>query len=144
MAYCELTDGQFAEWQKRQPRPQDGCWSPDRWREIEDAVRDPWSPYKWFEARGLFRMESRAWLEWNRARGRLRYRDDPRRPNTPQWMRAKVIERDGFRCGICSGEVASDDVHIDHVYPVSLGGETALDNLRVTHSLCNIKKGARV
>jgi 5-methylcytosine-specific restriction endonuclease McrA len=35
-------------------------------------------------------------------------------------------------------------VHIDHIFPLVLGGETTLGNLRVTHSICNIRKGARV
>lgn len=36
------------------------------------------------------------------------------------------------------------DIHIDHILPVSLGGLSELSNLQVTHSWCNLKKGARV
>lgn len=56
----------------------------------------------------------------------------------------RVIERDGLICQLCGGAVERSDVHIDHIYPYSLGGATALNNLQVAHSLCNIRKGARV
>lgn len=56
-------------------------------------------------------------------------------------IRRWVIERDGLVCGICGHPVAPDDVHIDHIMPVSRGGQSTLDNLRVTHSACNMAKG---
>lgn len=59
-------------------------------------------------------------------------------------MRRQVIERDGYVCGICGWLVDPSDAHIDHVQPVRHGGRTTLDNLRVTHSRCNLRKGARV
>jgi 5-methylcytosine-specific restriction endonuclease McrA len=55
-----------------------------------------------------------------------------------------VIDRDGYLCGICGGDVEPTDVHLDHIYPYSLGGPTTFNNLRVTHSRCNVKKGARI
>ncbi len=59
-------------------------------------------------------------------------------------VRAAVIERDGLVCGICRLDVAPQDVHIDHVRPVSRGGSNAMANLRVTHGVCNMKRGNRV
>ena len=59
-----------------------------------------------------------------------------------EYLRDAVIARDGYVCGICRGEVEPVDVHIDHVVAYSKGGPTALDNLRVTHSVCNVRKGA--
>ena len=47
-------------------------------------------------------------------------------------------------CGICHGEVKPSDVHLDHIHPFSKGGRTNAENLRVTHSRCNIRKGAKV
>ena len=58
-------------------------------------------------------------------------------------MRQKVIQRDGYICGICGGEVAPEDIHIDHVEPVIKGGDSHFLNLRVTHSRCNLRKGAK-
>lgn len=59
-------------------------------------------------------------------------------------MRRMVIARDGLMCRLCSNEVAAEDVHIDHITPVALGGTNELTNLQVTHSRCNIAKGANV
>ena len=45
---------------------------------------------------------------------------------------------------LCGGQVEPSDVHIDHIKPYSKGGQHVLGNLQVAHSLCNIRKGARV
>jgi hypothetical protein len=66
-----------------------------------------------------------------------------RRKLSPE-LRAAIISRDGLVCQICGGGVAGDDIHIDHILPVSLGGLSQPSNLQVTHSKCNLKKGARV
>jgi 5-methylcytosine-specific restriction endonuclease McrA len=55
-------------------------------------------------------------------------------------LRAAVIARDGYTCGICGGAVESGDVHIDHVVPKRHGGPTELGNLQVAHSQCNLRK----
>lgn len=72
-------------------------------------------------------------------------RDDstPIRVPVSAAMRAAVLERDGFVCGICGDEI-EDDLHIDHIRPVSRGGETVLDNLQPAHARCNLSKGARM
>lgn len=84
---------------------------------------------------------SRAWYEWHWARGR-----DPDRERQPlsAKLRATVIERDGYVCRLCGGDVDRDDVHIDHIHPVRHGGNDTLANLQVAHSRCNISKGARL
>ena len=92
------------------------------------------------DPRPLAMMESRAWYEWHWARGK----DPGSSRRLDPILRASVIERDGLVCGICFGEVEANDVHIDHIYPVALGGKDVMDNLRVTHSLCNMRKGAKI
>lgn len=57
--------------------------------------------------------------------------------------RAAAIRRDGLVCGICGHPVPPEDVHVDHIVPVSKGGKSVLDNLRVTHSFCNVSRGNR-
>lgn len=66
------------------------------------------------------------------------------RQKIPADVRRSVIARDGGVCGLCGQPVPNEDVHIDHIYPQSLGGADELDNLQVTHSLCNMRKGNRV
>lgn len=67
-----------------------------------------------------------------------------RRPSIPSWMRSEVIARDGLTCQLCYGEVDTNDIHLDHVLPFSMGGATDPSNLQVAHSRCNMSKGARV
>lgn len=86
-------------------------------------------------------LPSRSHLEWHLFRG---IAPNARRPTIPAWLRGHVIERDGYTCGICHGEVKPSDVHLDHIHPFSKGGRTNAANLRVTHSRCNIRKGAKV
>lgn len=90
---------------------------------------------------------SPVWQEWCGIRGidpdRPRT-SAPARPQLPPRLRLAVIERDGYVCQLCGAEVEPTDVHIDHVFPFSLGGGHTLDNLQVAHSRCNIRKGAQV
>lgn len=63
----------------------------------------------------------------------------------PLSLRYFVLKRDNFRCVTCGASPAISPgvvLHIDHIYPWSLGGATAADNLRTLCSLCNLGKGA--
>lgn len=56
-----------------------------------------------------------------------------------------VFERDGGVCGICGGSVSRlERWHVDHVMPLSRGGQHAYDNVQLAHAHCNISKGARL
>ena len=62
-----------------------------------------------------------------------------------------LIQRDGNVCHICLTEIdlmlarnSRFGATIDHVVPVSKGGADTLDNMRLAHWICNIKKGNRV
>ena len=65
-----------------------------------------------------------------------------RRSSIRGWLRRVVIDRDGYVCGLCGGDVEPADVHIDHILPVAHGGSEVVHNLQVTHSRCNLRKGA--
>lgn len=58
-------------------------------------------------------------------------------------LRLLLWKRDGGMCGICRQPVGLDDMHIDHIVPVSMGGEGSLANLQPTHPRCNLLKGGR-
>jgi 5-methylcytosine-specific restriction endonuclease McrA len=53
-----------------------------------------------------------------------------------------VWERDEGICGICGKPADRDDWHLDHIVPLSKGGEHSYANTQVSHSLCNQQKGA--
>lgn len=98
-------------------------------------------PPKWLVNEDLnITLPSRAWYEWHYWR---RIDPDKKRPPLPYKMREAVILRDGLICHLCRGGVEASDVHIDHVIPVSKGGEDTMDNLHVSHSQCNLRRGNR-
>jgi 5-methylcytosine-specific restriction enzyme A len=97
-------------------------------------------PQEWRRVTGAW-IPRRDHFEWYVRRGR-----DPQkkhRPKIPSWMRAAVIERDGWVCQICGGPIPDGDLHIDHIRPVSRGGRNSLSNLQAAHSTCNLKKSDR-
>lgn len=63
--------------------------------------------------------------------------------------RAEIFERDSWVCGICLEPVDSSKTwpdpmspSLDHVVPLSLGGEHVESNVQCSHLRCNLKKGA--
>jgi len=64
-----------------------------------------------------------------------------RNGSTRQWrnIRARVLERDGWRCRYCGGPAN----HVDHVVPLARGGIDHERNLAASCRRCNLKKGAR-
>lgn len=84
-------------------------------------------------------LPKRSHLEWHLFRG---IAPASRRTPIPGRVRAYVIERDKGVCGLCHEPVEPHDIHLDHIHPWSRGGRDTADNLRVTHSLCNIRRGA--
>jgi hypothetical protein len=62
-----------------------------------------------------------------------------------------VGARDGWRCGICRSKIRRTLTHphprsasLDHVEPLSLGGEHSYANTRIAHLFCNLSRGNRV
>lgn len=58
-----------------------------------------------------------------------------------------LMKRDGGRCGICHkairAKVGPRRPSIDHIVPLSRGGEHVLENLQPAHYDCNLSKGNR-
>lgn len=48
-------------------------------------------------------------------------------------------------CGLCGKPIVSfSDMHLDHIIPVSKGGETSPQNIQLTHAACNLRKRDRM
>ena len=69
------------------------------------------------------------------------------KPRTPRQMpaglRYRILKRDGFRCVICGRSPANNlgvELEVDHIIPVSKGGDNSPSNLRTTCSECNLGK----
>ena len=52
-------------------------------------------------------------------------------------IKRKVFDRDGKRCAVCG---STEKLCVDHIFPVSRGGFTQMDNLQVLCEKCNIQK----
>jgi hypothetical protein len=65
-------------------------------------------------------------------------------PRKINWrLRATVLIRDNCICLMCGASPAKDssiNLHVDHIYPWSAGGETILENLQTLCHICNIGK----
>jgi len=59
-------------------------------------------------------------------------------------VRYSVLKRDNFRCVFCGRSPARDsceELHLDHIMPVALGGLSVKSNLQTLCSDCNWGKG---
>ena len=59
-------------------------------------------------------------------------------------LRYRVLARDKFRCVICGASPAKDgsvELHVDHIFPWSRGGQNVEENLRSLCFKCNLGKG---
>ena len=52
--------------------------------------------------------------------------------------RWRILKRDNFRCVLCGSDATDRKLHIDHIIPVSEGGNSNMKNLRVLCDACNI------
>lgn len=62
-----------------------------------------------------------------------------------------VAERDGWVCGICTAPVDAGRAYpdpmsasLDHIEPLSLGGDHTYANTRLAHLTCNTRRSNRV
>ena len=57
--------------------------------------------------------------------------------------RYKVFERDGYKCHYCDKQLTRFSATLDHIQPVSEGGDNSFDNLVTSCLHCNSKRGAK-
>ena len=67
-------------------------------------------------------------------------------PKIPESIRAKVEKRAGFRCEYCQTtiEVSTQRFEMEHIIPVSKGGESDLRNLALACRGCNAHKQNKI
>lgn len=58
------------------------------------------------------------------------------------FTRQEIIDRDDATCHICGKRCEPREIHLDHVIPLSRGGEHSRANVKVACAECNIRKGA--
>jgi 5-methylcytosine-specific restriction endonuclease McrA len=91
---------------------------------------------------------TRAWRETNSEKVRLYSRRGAAKRRALEHgafvetvERSIVFARDKGLCGICSLPVDPTDWHLDHIKPLSGGGEHSYANVQVSHTRCNKVKG---
>lgn len=99
------------------------------------------------------RQEYEDWCEKKQAKRELRLELEAmlrqvtsRKPISRQvWptLRAKVMERDHFRCRRCGANGDEARLVVDHIRPLASGGVTAIHNLQTLCEDCNAGKGDR-
>jgi hypothetical protein len=57
--------------------------------------------------------------------------------------RKRILERDGYECGIGGPRCTGVATEVDHIVPHALGGDASLDNLRAACKPCNAGLGSR-
>lgn len=122
----------------------DGCTRPVRARGVCSAH------YK-RDARADGRIVPEPWSDRRRANYARRRALKAGAAAGAPFTSAEVFERDGWLCGLCSQPVDSAveypdpaSASLDHVVPLSRGGEHSLENVQLAHLSCNVSKGAAV
>lgn len=92
-------------------------------------------------------MDRRKRVSSNTSRHERRARQDAR---IDRFDPLDVYERDGWMCQICGSEVDREVLHpdplsatLDHVVPLSRGGDHTAENSVLAHLRCNLLKSAR-
>jgi len=121
------------------------CWSA-RIEEMKSRM-SPAERHRWEHDRYLRHRPKnvrRHWRNWNK-----------RRLTAPDLYvddidREKVYVRDNGLCGICRAPIDltlppqhGDSFTIDHIKPLSAGGEHSYENVRAAHLRCNASEGQR-
>lgn len=57
-------------------------------------------------------------------------------------LRYKILKRDNFMCVVCGRRPPEVELCVDHIKPVSKGGNNIESNLRTLCTDCNLGKGA--
>ncbi len=91
---------------------------------------------------GAITAEDDLWVfpTWRKHQGDETGTERQRRYRNRKNKVEEVLERDNFTCQTCG---AKDDLVIDHVIPVALGGDTTMENLQALCRTCNLKKGSK-
>jgi 5-methylcytosine-specific restriction endonuclease McrA len=59
-------------------------------------------------------------------------------------IRAEIVARDNSTCYLCGLWLNDNEIHLDHVIPVSKGGLHDPSNIKVACAYCNLSKGAKI
>ena len=74
-----------------------------------------------------------------------KYGNNERRIVLSETEKNNLIEKQKNKCPICGDALfIGDEIEVDHINPLSIGGRDSFLNLQVVHKDCNRKKGANL
>ncbi len=124
----------------------------DRWRR-QHPERAKAAYERWKKANpDRVAATERAWREANpelvrqyRKAGKARWRARRQGATTERVSYVAILERDGLVCHLCRIAIdGPDDLHFDHVVPLSRGGEHSMANIKPAHAGCNLRKNDKL
>lgn len=115
-----------------------------RWQEAHGQAH---SARYYQEHRDELRARSAAWKRANMAKvsdARRDRRAKRRAVFVEVVRRDRLAKRDGMNCALCGELTTKQNWSVDHIIPISKGGEHSYANTQLAHRLCNARKGAKV
>jgi hypothetical protein len=111
-----------------------------------------------FKTDPKYKEADKRWKKANPRKRAVNNRDRARRngAKVSYYTREHIFKRDGYDCYLCNRPVdlQANPVqgqpnwelypHVEHVIPLSKGGDDTLDNVKIAHAICNINKGTRL
>ena len=124
--YQDLEHGPVVDWVTEQWKLQGNTTPPrDPWRTIRKLHQEGWLIKV---RKGVYRYD----LE---TAGKIALDDF-----TPEQKQA-ILERDNYRCVICGkGKADGVELHVDHIKPRHLGGQSVIENGQTLCAQCNFRK----
>jgi hypothetical protein len=75
--------------------------------------------------------------------GSKRYLAGTKRKTIGKKIIKKLLQEQSFSCAYCFIDLSGTNFDVDHIFPVSLGGNNALSNLAVSCKQCNMAAGSK-
>ena len=116
----------------------------------------PLSVIQWKEAITYMWLDKCTVLEWyddwivsspsweTRVPAVIMLKEMTRRRRTPRFSKNNLYLRDLYTCQYCSTKHTKQELTLDHVIPLSLGGKTRWDNIVAACGPCNSRKGNKI
>ena len=160
---CEICQTQFTTGKKTQVT----CSRPCSYERIKRLSTQRWQEEKL--SKPAFKVETCKWCNEEMQipsdfKGVIKYHAECKKPARQSQYRIKsvrrqgvkkgatishdqVAERDGYKCYLCNelvdmslSRTSRFGATLDHVMPLSKGGQDTMDNVKLTHWICNILK----
>ena len=65
--------------------------------------------------------------------------------NRRKAIKRQLVNKNGAICAICGEPIKNArDMSLDHIIPISKGGQTTMENCQLAHKWCNVRKGNKV